>query len=123
MSPRNLSIDCFFPPVASTASALAVPSLLPNEGDGFTAEEVDAVLNPKINTLWSPERDYEEKDIGYLDAGPHCIQVRGRIVNFSDQARTVKRPKAAKGCVKMVIKDNTGALVVRRNCIIIHIPC
>ena len=112
MSPKNLSIDYFFPPVASSSSPLASLSLASHEGDGFTVEEVNDVLNPKINTFWTPERDYEETDIGCLDAGPHCVHVQGRIANFFDQVSTMRKPKAAKGCVKMIVKDDTGALVV-----------
>jgi len=36
----------------------------------------------------------------------------GRIVNFYDQTTTSKMPKAAKGCLKMIMKDDTGALTV-----------
>ena len=39
----------------------------------------------------------------------------GRIVNFYDQAMNSKMPQAAKGCLKIVVKDDTGAFGVRHS--------
>lgn len=61
---------------------------------------------------WTPEVDYTEVDIESLVPGPKCITFMGRIVNFFDQTTTSKMPKAAKGCLKMIVKDDTGALTV-----------
>jgi hypothetical protein len=114
MAPKNLSIDVFFAPPTSSNSSTQVANMTssPYEGDGFTAQEIDVVLHPKIDVTWKPGREYEEKDIGSLDAGPHCVCVQGRVANLYDQASNVKKPKAAKGCIKMIVKDDTGALTV-----------
>jgi hypothetical protein len=115
MPAKDLSIDCFFSPVCSTSSAAPLSSNAAREGDGFTTEEINAVLNPVINSSWAPENFYEETDIGSLDAGPYRVHVRGRIVNLFDQVATIRKPKAAKGCFKMIVKDDTGAFVVGYN--------
>jgi hypothetical protein len=99
------SIQAFFPP-AQRATTDAV-------GDGFTSEEVSAVLHPQINGPWVPETTYEEVEIGHVDAGPKCVTFKGRIANLYDQANSSKRPKAAKGFVRFVLKDDTGCITVR----------
>jgi hypothetical protein len=81
-------------------------------GDGFTTDEVDAVLHPSIDNSWTPTQDYKESDIGTLDAGPKCVTFMGRIVNFYDQATPSKRPRAAQGYIKLIVADDTGALTV-----------
>ncbi len=37
----------------------------------------------------------------------------GRIVNFYDSPKPSKRPKAAQGCLKIILADDTGAMTVR----------
>lgn len=111
MAPRNLSIDVFFPP-ASSASATAINTSPSRDGDGFTQDEINAVISPKADTTWRPERDYEDVDVDMLHAGPHCVCIQGRVANLYDQMSNVKKPKAAKGCIKMIVKDDTGAFTV-----------
>ena len=64
---------------------------------------------------WVPEVDYKEVDIEALVPGPQCVLLVGRIANFYDQSTPSKMPKAARGCIKMIVKDDTGALTVRDN--------
>ena len=52
-------------------------------------------------------------DIGGLVAGPRNVALTGRVANFYDQATPSKMPQAAKGCLKVIVKDNTGAIAVR----------
>jgi hypothetical protein len=112
MALKYHSIDMFFAPTPTASSQPSSPTSAPPDGDGFTTEELNTVLHPSINNSWKPECHYEDKDIGSLDAGPLCVCVQGRIANFFDQPSTVKKPKAAKGCVKMIVKDDTGAFTV-----------
>jgi hypothetical protein len=128
MAPQFPSIEAFFQPIPSTSQAASLltssPSLtlLPSSplstvvpsspGDGFSDGEVDAVLNPQIDPSWTPDHEYAEFNIAALEPGPRCVVVRGRIVNFYDRMTPNKRPKAAKGCVKLVLKDDTGAVTV-----------
>lgn len=61
---------------------------------------------------WIPAREYDETDIGSLIPGPQCVTFIGRVANFYDQSTPSKMPQAAKGCVKIIVKDDTGALTV-----------
>ncbi|KAH7083954.1 hypothetical protein FB567DRAFT_530316 [Paraphoma chrysanthemicola] len=84
--------------------------------DGFTIEEVQAVLNPaglSPSTPWTPTLDYEEADLGTLEPGPHNLTLMGRIVNFYNMAKPSKQHKAAQGYLKIQLADNTGVLTVR----------
>jgi hypothetical protein len=76
------------------------------------------VLHPTLDTSWIPTQNYEELEIGDLDAGPRCVTFIGRIVNLYDQATPSKAPKAAKGCIKLIVADGSGALTVRLNTLI-----
>lgn len=104
MPQQSPSIQSFFPKNGKTSSSGA--------GDGFTAEEVEAALHPPALPKWQPRGIYEEADIETLVPGPGCVALIGRVVNFFDQETLSKAPQAAKGCLKLVIKDDTGALVV-----------
>ncbi|KAF2489649.1 hypothetical protein BU16DRAFT_575344 [Lophium mytilinum] len=117
MAPQFPSIQSFFQVKSSPNSKehqppSSSPSTTPL-GDGFSTEEVDAVLHPTIDSAWTPTQDYEELEIGDLDAGPRCVTFIGRIVNLYDQATPSKAPKAAKGCIKLIVADDSGALTVR----------
>ncbi|KAF2659653.1 hypothetical protein K491DRAFT_755187 [Lophiostoma macrostomum CBS 122681] len=134
MPPQSPSIQSFFSsspsksisqagassPAKSLAGQLfpSPPSQLPSAssgietGDGFTAEEIDAVLHPP-SAQWTPTQGYEEADIGRLEPCPKFVTFIGRIVNFYDMVRPSKRPLAAKGCLKLMVADDTGALTVR----------
>lgn len=118
MPPQSLSIQSFFsssPSKQSTSSnssgKKATSSATQPVGDGFTAEEINAVLHPP-STKWTATQDYEETDIGNVVAGPKCITFMGRIVNLYNQSTPSKRPVAAQGCVKMIVADDTGAITV-----------
>lgn len=81
-------------------------------GDGFNEAEVEAVLHPTVAENWLPSQEYDELEIASLIPGPRRVVFKGRIANFHHQATTSKRPRAAKGCVKIIVKDNTGAIMV-----------
>lgn len=110
MPSQQPSIELYLATRSRSAAASKTPST--TIGDGFTPEEVDAALNPNIDASWRPEVEYVEADIASLDPGPRCVVIHGRIVNFHNQPTTVRKPKAAKGCFKLIVKDNTGALCV-----------
>ncbi|KAK5006171.1 hypothetical protein LTR60_006045, partial [Cryomyces antarcticus] len=112
MAAQPPSVQSFFQgssPRPSPASKKSASSTI-EPGDGFTAEEIDAVLHPKATASWTPDKDYEEVDIGSLVPGPQCVTFVGRVVNFYNQTSLSKMPRAAKGCVKVIVKDDTGAL-------------
>jgi hypothetical protein len=126
MAPQFPSIESFFQAIPSSSvslltssypltlsppSSLSIP-VPSSPGDGFSDREVNAVLHPQMDSAWAPDREYAEFDIADLEPGPRCVAIHGRVVNFYDRMTPNKRPKAAKGCVKFVLKDNTGALTV-----------
>lgn len=119
MPPQFPSIQSFFQTSKSSSSKQPAKhsSKTPAEqgalGDGFTADEVNAVLYPKIDNSWTPTEHYEDVDIASLAPGPHRVTFRGRIVNLYDQQCLSKKPRAAKGCVKCIVKDDSGAVTVR----------
>jgi hypothetical protein len=83
----------------------------PVVGDGFTSEELETVLYPP-STQWAPTQDYEEANIGNLRACSHPITFTGRIVNLYNRRDSSKSERAAKGVLKLMVADDTGAVTV-----------
>ena len=112
MSYPSASIQSFFDKELTTrpeTNASTTCAIRP--GDGFTREEIDDALHPTLHK-WQARVEYHETDINDLVPGPGCVQVTGRVVNFHDQINVSKMPHAAKGSFRMIIKDDTGAMVV-----------
>ena len=113
----DASIQAFFSPSGTSSPTKALPSPLPSSdapaGDGFTDEEVQEALKPKPAQPWHPTRDYVDTYIGNLQPGPRAVSFMGRIANIFDVANTPKTPRSAKGCFKLCVKDDTGAITVR----------
>ena len=106
------SIQSFFEKDPAARKSKAVNGDSQTESnDGFTEAEVEAALHPKLHK-WVPRGEYENMDIGSLIPGPGCVALIGRIVNFYDQPTPSKRPHAARGCFKVIIKDDTGVMTV-----------
>jgi hypothetical protein len=82
-------------------------------GDGFTTEELETVPYPP-SAQWSPTQDYEEADIGNLRPCCHPITFTGRIANLYDRKDSGKSERAAKGVLKLMVVDDTGAVTVSR---------
>ena len=113
MAPQFPSIQSFFEkeiPVKKNRAHASDPQYDIN--DGFSEDEVQAALHPTLHR-WNPRNEYEESDISSLVPGPGCRALQGRVVNFYQQQTLNKKPQAAKGCLKVVIKDDTGTLMVR----------
>lgn len=113
------SIQSFFgiaqrtsaPNQSTSEVAPPAPSMTP--GDGFTKSELYAALHPDITEPLNPGRDYEKSDISSLCPGPKCLSFTGRVSNLFDQTQGSKMPRAAKGCLKLVVKDDSGAITVK----------
>ena len=105
------SIQSFFQPEVSTAQ-VQVPTPPSEAGDGFTSEEITSVLEPTLHE-WHPRNAYEDTEIGALVPGPGCVTLTGRIVNLYDQQVLGEAPKAARGCLRLLVKDDTGVVSVR----------
>ncbi len=115
MAPQITSIQSFFQPEVPSAQRTQKPSVhhqSHNTSDGFTSSEIEAALHSSLHK-WQPRTTYNDTDIRDLVAGPGCVALMGRVVNFHDIATPSKMPKAAKGCLKLTVKDDTGAFTVR----------
>jgi len=75
---------------------------------------VTTFVHIQSNTnMQEPVLDYEEADLGTLEPGPRHLTLMGRIVYFNDQAKPSKSHKAAQGCIRVMVSDDTGVLTVR----------
>ena len=112
MPSKTPSIQSFFQP-DQTLIKSRKPSSPPTViGDGFTAAEVDATIHPRSLPKWQPGGTYDEADIGSLTHGPRCLALMGRVVNFYDRQFPNNKPGAAKGLLKLSVKDDTGVIEV-----------
>lgn len=112
MPAQNSSIQSFFQPkIPSSHKSHRRPSSKIDTNDGFTSSEVEAASHPCLDR-WQPRTIYNEVDIGSLVPGPGCVALMGRVANFYDQIINSKSPQVAKGCLKVIVKDDTGAFVV-----------
>ncbi|KAI9695113.1 MAG: hypothetical protein M1820_008881 [Bogoriella megaspora] len=107
------SIQSFYEPSSDPPSPPKRSSPPPPPGDGFHDEDIESVLHPKADETWAPAVDYKESNIESLAAGPGCVTFQGRIVNLYDQPTPSKKPRAARGCLKIIVVDGTGSVTVR----------
>ena len=107
------SIQSFFQSEIPTAmKAPMSPAPLAEAGDGFTPEEIQATLKTTLHK-WQPRCEYPEIDISSLEPGPGCFELKGRVVNMQDEKQSsTKMPHAAKGCLKLIVRDDTGVISV-----------
>ena len=106
------SIETFFQkevPVVKTPKPIKSGEV--GVGDGFTSAEIEAALHPTLHK-WQPRCEYKDVDIGNLVPGPGCVAIQGRVVNLYEQPFASKAPHAAKGCLNLLVKDDTGVLRV-----------
>ena len=61
--------------------------------------------------VWAPHNEYDDVSIGVLAPGPRRLSLTARVVNVYDQSMNCKTPRAAKGCLKVLIKDGSGSLL------------
>ena len=85
--------------------------------DGFTREEVEAVLRPRpLTETWKPRGVYETvENIGDLIQGPGNIKLVGRIANFSTSKEIQDghgHSLIPQGWHFLVVKDGTGVVAV-----------
>jgi hypothetical protein len=107
------SIQSFFKPELPSKDdpQKLVMSSSAGPSDGFTAEEIEAALHPSL-PKFQPRCEYQETNIESLVPGPGCISIVGRVVNLNHQQRSSQMPNAAEGCWRLIVKDDTGTLLV-----------
>lgn len=112
----DASIQAFFSPTPTPSPTKTLSASLTSSdtlvGDGFTEEEVKEALKPKPLEPWHPTAAYVECDIRDLLPGQLAVSFMGRVANIFDVMTTPKTPRSAKGCLKLCIKDNGGAITV-----------
>lgn len=124
----NASIQAYLTPATSPVKSEARDAPV---GDGFTAEELQNALKPRPADIWHPgvteqctarsahlilimlEFEYTDMEISDLIAGPRAVTFMGRVANMFDVANSPRTPRSAKGCVKLCIRDGSGAITVR----------
>ena len=114
MAPQITSIRSFFQPEVPSMQKTQKPAAHhePSDtSDGFTPNEIEAALHPSLHN-WQPRTAYNDTAIRDLVPGPGCVVVKGRVVNLHHIATPSKMPKAATGCLKLTVKDDTGAFTV-----------
>ena len=111
MAPQFTSIQSFFQPEVPLRAQKQTSSPTTVLGDAFTHAEIESSLRPTLHP-WQPRTNYKDREIGDLVPGPGCVVLMGRVVNFNDRDTPSKMPQAAKGCIKLLVKDNTGVLTV-----------
>lgn len=79
--------------------------------DGFASEETQAAFNPTL-PRWQPRCEYKQIDIDSLVPGPSFVSFRGKVVNLYHQQRSSQMRSGAKGCWRLIVKDDTGAVLV-----------
>ena len=80
-------------------------------GDGFASEETHLTPSGRSQP-WTPPGYYEDLSIKSLVPGPRPVLFTGRIVNLIKQLTPSKKPNAATGFMKLIVKDDTGAVEV-----------
>lgn len=88
------------------------PPAAAQTGDGFTPNEIESTLKPTLHK-WQPRCTYNVVEICNLEPGPGCVTLKGRVVNLHDEKQSNRMPHAAKGCLNLVVRDDTGAISVR----------
>lgn len=112
MGKGDASIQAFFSPDSNSSPTKSHASSDKPVGDGFTAEEVKEALKPKPAEPWYPPVEYMECEIQHLFPGPRAVTFMGRVANIFDVANTPKTPRSAKGCLKLCVRDDKGAITV-----------
>ncbi len=122
MAKSLTSIKSFFEPVPLHLQS-------PLNGDpanlqSTTASIENGLVEPKARrskrelspSHWQPHHDYEEVSIGNLAPGPRRVSFIARVVNLYYEHKVhIKMPDAAKGCLKILVKDDSALILVCRS--------
>ncbi|KAF2396773.1 hypothetical protein EJ06DRAFT_559428 [Trichodelitschia bisporula] len=103
---QNGSIMSYFPKTPKKTPSSPLP------GDGFTSAEIARVTDP-TSVPWEPPQPYSEVSIDKITPGPRCISFTGRVANLYETTTSSKNPQAAKGFLRIVVKDTSGTIMVK----------
>lgn len=116
-SPKSL--QSFFqpiPPPSQVPPRCDAPAPLMNTlsiGEASTEPKLTGNEVVDSNGHWQPPHDYEDVSIGELASGPRRVSFTARVVNLHDQTVQSIMSKPARGCLKVVVKDNSALMMVR----------
>ncbi|KAI0812113.1 hypothetical protein GGR55DRAFT_612914 [Xylaria sp. FL0064] len=104
MVSRFPSIQSFYSREVAS-DGVHVPSNPAKVGDGFTASEVEAAVNP-LPKPFRPSRQYDACPIAELQTGMHNYEIAGRLVNISTPGEYYF----------LVVSDGTAAIAIKVYC-------
>ena len=110
MAPFDPSIQSFF-----RRETLPNGTACGNQENQHGGESLSPTAQSTISSLdqkWMACTEYIETGIGLLMPGPKAVTVRGRIAHVSEMLSKSKAERSAKGHWKLVLIDDTGALLV-----------
>jgi len=105
MPPANPTTDSILPPATTPTHDL----LLSN---GCNTNEPSSTPHPQP---WSPPQHYSHYSpvpIASLTAGPRPVTFTGRVANVFSFRTASAKPRAARGCWRMAVRDERGAVTV-----------
>lgn len=98
-------------PIPNNNSTQRPRPLDPPSGDGFTQDELHA--RHTLGTYeWTPTNEYAESRIADLRCGPARVSFVARVVNVYEQVTVSKKVRAARGVLKMLVRDDSGVISV-----------
>lgn len=117
MSKSSNNIKAFFEHLPSPSRAsrkpdnLILPATPVSIGDGFTEPELRSKDSPNSGH-WQPQHDYEDVSVGELSPGPRRVSFTARVVNLYHQNVQSKMRHSARGCLKVLVKDDSALILV-----------
>jgi hypothetical protein len=100
-------------PFQRTAATEAATATSTATADSLTGSESKSTgnLSPGPD-CWQPLHDFEDVSIGELAPGPRRVSFTARVVNLYDQSVSSQTQISAKGCLKILVKDDSALILV-----------
>ena len=106
------AIEDYFPPRDRFIPKRRLVDLADEICDELSPGDLGDDYGPKVHD-GNSSQTYETLLIGELEPGPKRVTFMARIVNIYDRPTASSSPRAAKGCLKILAKDDTGCILVR----------
>ena len=106
--------------LSQTSSAMTtIDSFFPASHPTHTSDT--SCTNTKLHSTatrteiaWTPQQDYDGVCLTELSPGPRRVCFTARIVNIYNQQVQSKMPQAARGFLRLLLKDGSGVILVWR---------
>lgn len=106
-SPRTRSIPNRIPQAFKSPSVTVIDLT----GNGLSPSE-QQTTGPFTSDAWHPQARLSDQGIGELVPGSRRATFTGRVVYLYDKKFESGMPKAAKGCLKLLLKDAQAVTLV-----------